>query len=140
MRTTRAYVVFVRRVRSSSAHRSLTLFHGRRYISPSLSLCASRTGVPVLRNQRLRFLLIDFTLSLLSSSLFSDPVVFVSPLAPRGRCPRRGSNRLRPKRDGDARRTANQPPRPTHRPNRSNRPNRTTLSTVHYRSTATSVH
>lgn len=111
----RACVSHFRRVRcSSSAHYIHTHGHtrtrnfGRRRkwrgggIYLSFSLYASRTAVPVSRNQRLRFLLIDLILSPLSSlflslSLFSLPScgpVVVSPSAPRGRCPTSFRHRL----------------------------------------------
>lgn len=109
------------------------------YMSPSLSLYASRTAVPVSRNQRLRFLLIDLILSPLVSLFLSlflpscGPVV-VSPSVPRGRCPtsfRSVFNETRRQRETNGESTTDQPSQST---------NRTTLSTVHYRSTATSVH
>lgn len=105
----------------------------------SFSLYASRTAVPVSRNQRLRSLLIDLILLLLVSlflSLFlpSRGPVVVSPSAPRGRCPasfRPVSGETRQQRETDGESTTDQPIQST---------NRTTLSTVHYRSTATSMH
>lgn len=86
----------------------------------SFSLYASRTAVPVSRNQRLRSLLIDLILSRLSLSFFLFSSLLVVPSSSRrprlvddARC---RSARLPVRHDGNARRTANQPP--TNRPNR----------------------
>jgi len=133
-----------RRVRSSSAHYTHihTYIHSQSRVEEkekrggniyvSFFLYASRTAVSVSRNQRLRFLLIDLILSPLSLSLpFCGPVV-VSPSAPR--CPtsfRPVFNETRRQRETNGESTTDQPIQSI---------NRTTLSTVHYRSTTTSVH
>lgn len=142
-RTSRAFVV--------GAPRTHPLSQEKIYIAPlslayslSLSLCVahrrSRFAKPAPKVPSYRF----HSLTSFLLSLFSDPVVLVSPLAPRGRCPtwlHSTPGETRRRRETNGKSTPATDP-PTHRP--TDQPiqptNRTTLSTVHYRSTATSVH